>query len=637
MTDCTVPPPSATTTPTYKAITTDTVSNALTVDRFTNACDPTPGNVGVCLSGGGSRALSAGMGHLRALDHLRLSPGEPSLLSQVKAISTVSGGSWLGVSYDYLTHATSDADFLNAYVADPGDLVPSNGASVGVTLDQLPPGNMGGPVTSDLFSVPALAVEAFLLWKFLDTPANMLWQVLMGFHILSPHGLYSPGKNTLPTSLFSWDAETLEKDVTGPNPSLAGETAHLRASGSQRGRRPFIVCNTAMFVDSSGTQLLAPVQATPFFTGIVGCPDGVDANGRMVGGGGVTSFAFNSALESVAGDAVTVAQARQWSLTDIVGASSAAFAGQLAQIINDPLLLWNYVREFATAVWDWLKKHLPSAAMAEVDEARIRSFLEAPTLEEVTADAATFDPGAIIPAYDYWPVRDAKPEPGLRATRFADGGNLENTGMASLLAYDDIDAVIACVNSETALARGKKGVVDPVTGKKIPGTAIIVDSQLPPLFGYRPYDAALGYVPFTDGQTPAADIFMSKSQVFPAIDFAALLRGLWQASGDGTFATPANFSQPLHVLKNDWFGVTKERDITVLWVYTNAVGDWFSLLEPDVKKLVLSAPSFPHYGTLNTNLSATEVNLLANLTAWCVADETNRQPFLDLFRYTNGR
>ncbi len=75
MTDCTVSPRPATTTPTYKATTTDTVSTALTVERFTNACGPTPGNVGVCLSGGGSRALSAGMGHLRALDHLRLTAG----------------------------------------------------------------------------------------------------------------------------------------------------------------------------------------------------------------------------------------------------------------------------------------------------------------------------------------------------------------------------------------------------------------------------------------------------------------------------------------------------------------------------------------------------------------------------------
>jgi hypothetical protein len=31
-----------------------------------------------------------------------------------------------------------------------------------------------------------------------------------------------------------------------------------------------------------------------------------------------------------------------------------------------------------------------------------------------------------------------------------------------------------------------------------------------------------------------------------------------------------------------------------------------------------STNSFPNYSTLNTNLSATQINLLANLTAWSV-------------------
>ncbi len=551
---------------------------------------------------------------MRALDHLSLTDGGPSLLSQVKAISTVSGGSWLGVSYVYLAAGTSDADFLNAYVADPGDLVPSDGASVGVTLDRLPAGNMGALVTSTLFSVPALAVAAYLLWKFCGTPANTLWQVLMGMHILSAHDLYTAGPDTLPTSLFSWDSTTLQDDVVGPNRSLGGETAHLVASGSGRACRPFIVCNTAMFVDAGGTQLLAPVQATPFFTGIVGRPDAVDANGHAVGGGGVTSFAFNSALESVSGRAVTVGQARQWSLTDIVGASSAAFAGELDQIIRDPARLLTYLYRFAREIWEWIKQHLPFATVADTNELSARSFVVSPTHDAVSADAARFDPGAVIPAYDYWPVRDAAPHPGPRANRFADGGNLENTGVASLLAYGDINSVIAFVNSETPLAQGTIGVIDTNSGLEVADTAIIVDDQLPPLFGYQPYDPAKGYVSYSRGSN-GSDIFMSKSQVFPAGDFAALLQGLWKNSGSGSFTAPANFTQPLRTVRNDWFGVA-EREVTMLWVYTNAVATWVSLLRPDVRKLISSTDNFPHYGTLHTDLSATEVNLLASLTAW---------------------
>jgi len=96
----------------------DTHTTTLRVDRFVQA--DTPGNVGVCLSGGGSRALSAGMGQLRALKFLTAN-GKP-LLDQVKALSTVSGGSWLGVSWAYNNSGKSEDDFLNRYVQQQGQL-----------------------------------------------------------------------------------------------------------------------------------------------------------------------------------------------------------------------------------------------------------------------------------------------------------------------------------------------------------------------------------------------------------------------------------------------------------------------------------------------------------------------------------
>ena len=66
--------------------TTISVTPPITINQFLTNPPDTPGNVGVCLSGGGSRALSAGMGQLRGLSYL-------NLLGQVKALSTVSGGS----------------------------------------------------------------------------------------------------------------------------------------------------------------------------------------------------------------------------------------------------------------------------------------------------------------------------------------------------------------------------------------------------------------------------------------------------------------------------------------------------------------------------------------------------------------
>jgi hypothetical protein len=68
----------------------------------------------------------------------------------------------------------------------------------------------------------------------------------------------------------------------------------------------------------------------------------------------------------------------------------------------------------------------------------------------------------------------------------------------------------------------------------------------------------------------------ANNQVFESAAFPALLQGLWAASGSGSYAHPA------------------------------------------IIELERSTNSFPNYSTLNTNLSAMQINLLANLTAGSV-------------------
>lgn len=87
----------------------------LRVARFIDR--QTPGNVGVALSGGGSRAATAAMGQLRALHEL-------GLLDRVREISAVSGGGWLSAAWTFLPQDRSDAEFFGPCVADPGALTP---------------------------------------------------------------------------------------------------------------------------------------------------------------------------------------------------------------------------------------------------------------------------------------------------------------------------------------------------------------------------------------------------------------------------------------------------------------------------------------------------------------------------------
>ena len=630
-------------------------SQSLTVGQFVSLPN-TPGNVGICLSGGGSRALSAGMGQLRGLSYLQLN-GQ-SLLSQTKAISTVSGGSWLGVTFEFLTAGIADGAYLNEYVPDPGRLVPTAtaGHSPAETLDVLPEGNIGNSISTDLFSIRALAVEAFLLYKLLGTPLDFLWQALIGAHILWPYGLYNPGRHALPTSLFSWDQGTLQSQVTGPNPELGNAPAHLIAGGADRTRRPFVICNTAMFLIEPGTvyQPLAPVQATAFMTGIVGAPTGKDANGRVPGGGGVTSFAFSSNPTAVQGTAVTISQQRQLALTDIVGSSSAAFAEGLKNLFatweQDVQQFVQSLEKLADELWDWIKKrfsHLDviadlvedAAKILERPAKRLEPRVELATAGDLASLKADFQAlQGLIPQYQYWPVAGVQPYPQTNPTGFADGGSLENSGVNAMLSYSDVGNIISFLNSSTPIAAASLGMID-ADGKEVPNTRVIITENIPPLFGYQPYNPQRGYVLYAGDPNPTFPQGRN-SQVFEAYRLAEVIQGLWAASGSGTNTGGALYKQTrLAVQENAWFGVRGEgRTVNVLWVYPNRDSSWFDLLSPGVQALLnpFSDPTtfnqFPHYGTLDTDLTAQEINLLASYTAWMVGSSGNAQQFLSMYQ-----
>ena len=597
----------------------------------------TSGNVGVSLSGGGSRALTAGMGQLRALRKLTLH-GQ-SLLAQVKALSVVSGGAWLGVPYVYLPPGgPSDTAYLGPWIEDQAALTPE-------MLQVLPAGNAGVPISSPMFSPRLLAVQALLLHAALHVPPEMLWQTIIGLNILAEYGLYAPTLQLAPTDTFSFDAATVANEITGQNPTLANETiyTYADADSSRRERRPFLVCNSAMFLTEPGSslQLLAPVQTTPFITGILGTPSGEDTNGRKVGGGGVTSFGFNSTCDAISGSNATIAQTRQWSLTDAVGTSSAFFAEVLQNLFHhwrqDPADLAAVMASEANTIRHWAKRRLSIELRDAVIE-RLRLYGRSPLAARSQLQSSLSDLQELIPCYPCWPVLDPQPGTLSRPNRFADGGNLENTGIAALLAYSDIDSIIAFVNASVPMQPGAYGVADG-HGRFIPGTTTIIDDSIPPLFGYQPYGAGKpgneGYVPYDTGNAGRDPIF-ANNQVFDQAAFPALLQGLWEACGRESHASPAIFSQRLSARPNQWFGITTAREVTVVWNYLGYVGNWVALFDKNkpvhaIIEAERATNDFPNYRTIDTNLSATQINLVANLTAWSVNEAEGTRAFSRLF------
>jgi hypothetical protein len=571
----------------------------------------TPGNVAICLSGGGSRALSAGIGQLQALEALQINGA--SLLSQSRAISTVSGGGWLGIPFVYL-QSTSDAAYLGPYV-DPADLTLDG-------INTIPSTQIGARVNSD-FTLVYLAVEALALYACGGVQPDMLWQTLIGLHILQPYGLFPQDVDHAPASLFSYNSAALTEFVTGPNPDLAAEPANLIADAPGQ-QRPYLVCNFAMFVTSGGQPLLAPVQSTPFTTGIMSVPpDAVDFNNRQVGGGGVASFAFNSAPADTSNATVHVQQNRQWSLVDAAGTSSAAFAAAFKDIADD----WSRSPHHFRAAVRVHKEHVKTNLMKiGSDPDRIEAYLQSLLDAADRADLATIrnETGvlqALIPAYRYWPVDHVPSGETVAPTQFADGGLLENLGVASMLAYEDIDKLIAFVNSSTTLSKDDTGV-------------IIVDDNIPPLFGYQPYNGCAGYQRYAGATAPYYPYFQ-KNQVFDYECFQPLLNRLWEASGSGSNRTAPIVSQSLTTVRNDWFGVAAGKQVTVLWVHLQIASHWYDsfgdLLVRAAMDWEILTSNFPHYDTLHTELSPAQVSLLSNLAAWTVAASENADHFISLF------
>jgi hypothetical protein len=205
-------------------------------------------------------------------------------------------------------------------------------------------------------------------------------------------------------------------------------------------------------------------------------------------------------------------------------------------------------------------------------------------------------------------------------TEFADGGSLDNSGVASVLAYSDIQHLLVFTNTSTPMTQDANGV-------------IVVDESLPPLFGYQPYVQGRGYVLYQGAPSPNKPMFQN-NQVFPSASFQELLDNLWSSSGKGTYQNPPRYSQRLTTVSNAWFNVAAGRPVTVLWTYLERSQSWYDQLPPEVQNILGPFDNmlggFPHYSTFDTELTATEVNLLANYTAWVIM--TAQSEFASLFQ-----
>lgn len=555
--------------------------------KISDFVDPgdTPGNVAICISGGGSVSMMSTLGQLRALKQM-------GVLNKARCISTVSGGSWATVLFTYLPTDIKDDDFLGTYVPNPGDLRMDDSNGKENNLCTIGDHYMGKVVSAPGIAWDVMARKALELYARPEFPNHKIWNFLIAKNILEPFGLGGVeepliGTPTIKESWFAHD-ETHKKAIVNDNHDLDKIQCFTYCTDTKdvkHIKRPYHLCNTTMFVapnDPYEENVVASVQSTAIGTGIfasgVGTPGTKsDLSLQEAGGGLVSSYAFNSQLNSVSDKNIEVSVKRQdlFSLADITANSSAFYATMFEGLHS------------------------------------------------------------IDPKYNYWAVEDADPSKEAVLTPFADGGAIEDNGLLNALAYDDIDKAVIFVNALKSMNLDGDTVAADYSN-------VIVDTWIPTYFGYTPYqmgkkakDRGLsnGYHKFADLNAKALDSelrYLSRNQIFDSSLFEDFLKTIWTNSNG--YNEPSVFHKKMTVQDNKWFGING-REVEILLVHYGPYTPFImgldesvrtnqkikDYLENNAKKLDLTNENpvhsmFPNYVIFETHMPSYMLNLLAHFT-----------------------
>ncbi len=608
-------------------------------------------SIGVCFSGGGSRALTCAWGQLIGLSSVKQPNGKP-LLDDVRYISSVSGGSWASVLYTFRPGSISDDAFLGpAYSPDRlyYDTDVSGGLNVSTmgasSLGKIPQ-NFHNLYDPDPFKniFADFVTIAVLKGGSLKDAAKWLWMYIVGENVLADFGLY-----TYSTSLFRphetpWNyadakyfslSETYAKAKIFPcDPAPSPDSfVYARTLPNGQPAGPMLIVNTNVVGKSRpGTQVAGPiqipVQVSPVTGGIYGASPQVNDG---IGGGAVESFAFTSQLSSLVKPGKVAADfPRAYTLVDITACSSAFYAAFLAAPIQSALANMRQMDDDQMQI-HLGRFHLPGASFVLDD---IREHLSKLHEESLLITLQDF-----VPHYNYWPVGSVAQGKGAnRDAEFTDGGDLENTGVAGLLAQaqGNVRNIIAFVNGSEVL--------------EAKGGQIIAATQMAPLFGVCYDDKTHGFKdflpgginPFTGKVDPTGFLHIFDNSLKA---FDALRKGLFASNGSGAATNPAFFGQRLKLVDNILLGIQASSDpINLLWVQNARVNAWQGQIADATLKQKLQEgqqdgglhefADFPYYSTfLKIHQTAAETNTLAQMWAWCVGDPASplRKAILDLF------
>ncbi|MBX2865605.1 MAG: patatin-like phospholipase family protein [Leptolyngbyaceae cyanobacterium MAG.088] len=538
-------------------------------------------NIGVCFSGGGTRAMTAAMGQLRALDKLGIIP-------KIRYISCVSGGSWASTIYTYYK-GTNDAELLGP-VTRAQDITKEH-VKEGLTPTQLAYGATKSLVKSvagwefspPSFLLPWLSRSRFSrswfslpwfspLWEY---TSHDVWNYAIGQTYLEDHELFDSDVATKqPDDLpyFSYD-ETTINEIKQTNPDLSNKE-FLKVHEN----RPFLIVNSCVLLpqDDPSQDNLISFEYTPLTVGrphLTSFPKNDAPDGTKYGGGFIEPFAYRGGVPNVAPEPISdgpsvrpldstgwvnVPQAkRHYSLTETTGTSSSAFAKDII----------------------------------------------------TTLDISRFTPEDF-----YWAVNGMCPYTGKK-TLFGDGGLLENNGIIPLI-QRGVELAIVFTNADTKLDPHYFPTDHPHDEVNDPNGHF--DVYIPSLFGYS---------------NSKWEWYYPNNQIFPTSEFKMVLNAL-----KAKLATnePLIVTCQHTVLQNDSWGVkARQEKMLVTWCYLDRCAKWEANLgcekiRQDIIRGNSSTPegpyeNFPNYKTMFQNgsldlvqLTKEQVTLMADFTCDCI-------------------
>lgn len=257
----------------------------------------------LCISGGGARSLSLGLGVMRALHNLHL-------LSKIDGLSTVSGGAWLGAIYMF---ANKTKEELLGERTHPSELTPEK-------LNNLAPGTIGSAANTAIDWVGGL-----------NYMHKTLWIRAVCHTFLKQFGLHDLNTFMAPS------AKHVE-EIRAKNPAAKNWKFYT----PQSDRFKVFIMGGAILGPkgyASSEQGTVSLQMSPDYTGSPFINDvkytkGSETISPVLGGGFVETFAFGGPSPSLgqggSKNAKLPAPKVAFSLGDAVGISSAAFAARVA-------------------------------------------------------------------------------------------------------------------------------------------------------------------------------------------------------------------------------------------------------------------------------------------------------------------